>query len=345
MTSSRALRALLPALLVLVACQGRTNFGWSPEVLAVVDATVQAHRADLAGAADQRPLAVFDFDNTTVQGDVAYEAIRHVARTARMGFDVRRPTVFLPTPLVLSLLTVREGLDADALAKLVRQTTYTLFQRYRWLANEADKQVALTYVARLFSGWKPDALRDFVREAWEIAMPEPVCVQRLEPEGLEGEPFEVRTGLGYRPGVRWMMDRLRAAGFDVWIVSASPKPVVEVGAAAYGVPADHVIGTRLKPEPNGALGIEVVPPIPWRQGKQEAIEALIGRKAALVFGDSWTDVEMLSAAEHGVLMQSVAVAGVEPPHRQAELEAELRAKGTIVFQPPLLSDVPWAPCR
>jgi len=326
-------RRLLVLVLLAVGCR-EVPFGWSPEVDGLVDRLIREKKAELAGPAEQRPVAVFDFDNTTVQGDILYEAVLHVARTGRLGFDVRQPTVFLPTDTVLLLLTDRRTLTDEARARLVRQTAFKLFERYFYFTREADKFVALTFMARVFSGSPPEALKAFVRQAFEGAQARPLCTLTLEPEGLTGEPLEIRAGLRTRPGIRWMMDRLRAAGFDVWVVSASPKPLVEVGAAAYGVPPDHVVGTSVKLDERGRLGTEVVPPIPWRQGKVDAIEAFVKRKPALVFGDSWTDFEMLSVAEHGVLLQT----------GDAELEEALAAKGTVLLQPRLPSDVPWAPC-
>lgn len=321
-------------LALLAAGCSEVPFGWSPEVDRLVDRVIAEKKAELTGPADLRPVAVFDFDNTTVQGDILYEAVLQVARTGRLGFDVRQPTVFLATDVVLLLLTDRDSLSPEALARLKRQTAFKLFERYFYLTREADKFVALTYMARVFSGSPPEALKAFVLGAWEAAMARPVCTLRLEPEGLTGEPLEIKAGLRGRPGIRWMMDRLRAAGFDVWVVSASPKPLVEVGAAAYGVPADHVVGTRVKLDGQGRLSTEIEPPIPWRQGKVDAIQAYIKRKPAVVFGDSWTDLEMLSYAEHGVLLQT----------GDAELEKAAAGPGTILLQPGLPSDVPWAPC-
>src|SRR5262249_58596820 len=41
-----------------------------------------------------------------------------------------------------------------------------------------------------------------------------------------------------------LIGTLRANGWDVWVVSASPQPWVETAAARVGVSPDHVVGIR-----------------------------------------------------------------------------------------------------
>ena len=41
-----------------------------------------------------------------------------------------------------------------------------------------------------------------------------------------------------------LIRKLQQNGFDVWVLSASPQPIVEVWGTEVGVSADHVIGIR-----------------------------------------------------------------------------------------------------
>jgi haloacid dehalogenase-like hydrolase len=54
--------------------------------------------------------------------------------------------------------------------------------------------------------------------------------------------------------MRDLVGALAAAGFDVWIVSASPQHVTEVVAAEVGIAPDHVVGIRNEVGPGGRLG-------------------------------------------------------------------------------------------
>jgi phosphoserine phosphatase len=114
-----------------------------------------------------------------------------------------------------------------------------------------------------------------------------------------------------------LADELRAAGFEVWIVSASFEPVVRVAAALAGFSPDHVIGTRLVMGEDGrylgehpyerALG----PILTFDEGKRFWIRHVIFRasvetamqapttaadRAVLAAGDSDTDRAMLADA-------------------------------------------------
>ncbi len=115
-----------------------------------------------------------------------------------------------------------------------------------------------------------------------------------------------RTGLRTLPEIQTLMSTFRNHGVDVFVVSASYKPVVEVfssiGNYGYNVPADHVIGMELVTDEQG----KILPQYKngwvktFRKGKVEAINQIIksglGRKWDPLFaaGDSDGDYEMLT---------------------------------------------------
>lgn len=97
------------------------------------------------------------------------------------------------------------------------------------------------------------------------------------------------------PSQKALIQRLHAAGVDVWIVSASPQWLIEQGAPYLGVPANRVVGVRLAVA-NGLATPHIVPPMTFRQGKVEAIKQYIRKQPVYVSGDSITDFEMLQYA-------------------------------------------------
>jgi phosphoserine phosphatase len=48
-----------------------------------------------------------------------------------------------------------------------------------------------------------------------------------------------------------LIDVTKSQGYDVWVITASPQPVIAVFAPMAGVAADHVIGIRSMPDANG----------------------------------------------------------------------------------------------
>src|SRR5207253_1938648 len=94
---------------------------------------------------------------------------------------------------------------------------------------------------------------------------------------------------------------LRNMGWDVWIVSASNRYVVEAGARLVGVDPSHVVAGEPVVE-HGVLGDKLVAPLPWGPGKVSGIVRQIGRKPDLVSGDSRGDLWMMRYSKGAVLL-------------------------------------------
>jgi phosphoserine phosphatase len=130
------------------------------------------------------------------------------------------------------------------------------------------------------------------------------------PSGFPSRSGEVQVsfhaGLRVIPEMQDLIHTFRANGVDVFIVSASFKPVVEAfgapGGFGYGVPAANVIAMELPTDANGILLAEYKPGWvkTYRQGKVEAIDLAIkgalGKDWDPIFaaGDSDGDYEMLT---------------------------------------------------
>lgn len=114
-------------------------------------------------------------------------------------------------------------------------------------------------------------------------------------EALAKEYFENHFKQNVYPAQKALIQRLQAAGVDVYIVSASNQWIINAGAPALGVPLDHAIGVRLEVAQQQVTA-HIIPPMTFRQGKVDAIKKYIGKQPVLVSGDSITDYEMLQYA-------------------------------------------------
>lgn len=103
------------------------------------------------------------------------------------------------------------------------------------------------------------------------------------------------------PAQQRLIQRLQAAGVQVWIVSASNQWIIEAAAPELGVPVSQVVGIRLQVD-KGVVTDQIIAPVTYRQGKVEAIQKYIGQQPVLVSGDSMTDYEMLQYAKHLALV-------------------------------------------
>ncbi|MFD2122109.1 haloacid dehalogenase-like hydrolase [Streptomyces cirratus] len=112
-------------------------------------------------------------------------------------------------------------------------------------ADHRTVEPAYAWLAQLTHGWRPAEVRAFAAAARAENLAAPVgATQRV---GSTTATAWVR----YYDQQRDLIHGLRQAGFDVWITSASPQPVVEVWAEGVGISADHVIGIRNTTTPGG----------------------------------------------------------------------------------------------
>lgn len=114
-----------------------------------------------------------------------------------------------------------------------------------------------------------------------------------------------RIGLGARlhREVIHVLDRARAAGLEVVLVSASPIAVVLAAGARVGFDEAHVVAARPRYVADVMLA-EVERPIPYGPGKVSRLRERVGeRPLYAAFGDNAFDVAMLGSAAIGVAVR------------------------------------------
>jgi len=168
------------------------------------------------------------------------------------------------------------------------------------------------WVLFLLGGYTIDEVKTIAKEAISFELGNKLGKVTWEsPSGFPTNAGELsytfRTGLRVLPEMQNLIATFKEQGIEVFIVSASYKPVVEVfsgiGAFGYNVPAENVIAMELATDNE-----EVILPRykdGWvktvRQGKVEAINQVIktglGRNWDPIFsaGDSDGDYEMMTA--------------------------------------------------
>lgn len=205
-----------------------------------------------------RPVAVFDWDNTVVKNDVGDATMFWLLRNSRIRQPARgdwSTTSRFLTPAAAKAL-------ADACGALARPGTPlptgtpagagcadeinavygTAATRTAAAAfagwDRRTMEPGYAWLPQLMQGWTAREIRGFAAAARTENLAAPV-----------GATQQVGTGratgwVRYYDQQKDLIKSLRKAGFDVWISSASPQPVVEVWAEGVGIDADHVIGIR-----------------------------------------------------------------------------------------------------
>ena len=275
---------------------------WAPSVRGPLD----QHLARLAHTHDgAAPVAVFDCDNTLIKNDVGHQTLFWLVEQERMvappGGRWAEVSHHL-TPDAVSALTSACG-PVAAPARLPTRRLPACGAAVLWVARgrtpsgqpafqgfdpERMKPTA-AFMAQVLQGLTPAEARDAAEAAIARALAAPVGAPRTI-AGVTGLASYVRI----YPAMAELVAALRDRGVAVWIVSASPQPVVEALARRVGVPTERVLGVRLTigqsghlqprlvgcgPVPDGADGL-----IPYRLGKRCWInQAVLGvdRAAAL----------------------------------------------------------------
>ncbi|WNG18148.1 haloacid dehalogenase-like hydrolase [Cystobacter fuscus] len=214
-----------------------------------------------------RPVAVFDWDNTVVKNDLGdatfFWMLRHDKVRQPTGKDwsttsrhlTAEARAALSTACDLAgepgqpLRTSEHAACADELVSIYSSGKTRAAQR-AW-----DKQITLTlntayaWVAQLQAGYTPEEVRGFARSAY--------AENAFNPVGTTQTVGSV-TGLAYHVRVYEEMvdlvETMQDNGFDVWVLTASPQFVIDaVSEQLIGVKPNRVVGIRSVTDAQGRL--------------------------------------------------------------------------------------------
>ncbi|MFD9304894.1 haloacid dehalogenase-like hydrolase [Streptomyces sp. NPDC060048] len=213
-------------------------------------APYRSHRA--------KPVAVFDWDNTVVKNDVGDAQMFWLLRNGKIRQPARgdwSTTSRYLTPAAARALAdacgalakpgatlptgTPEGADCADELNAVYGTAATRAAAPAFAGwDHRTIEPAYAWLPQLTQGWTAREVRGFAAAARAENLAAPIgAEQRVGSTTATG-------WVRYYDQQRDLIDGLREAGFDVWISSASPQPVVEVWAEGVGIDADHVIGIR-----------------------------------------------------------------------------------------------------
>ncbi|MFG2719387.1 haloacid dehalogenase-like hydrolase [Streptomyces sp. NPDC048416] len=203
----------------------------------------------------KKPVAVFDWDNTVVKNDVGDATMYWLLRNSKIQRPVRGDwrttsryltadaakalTAACPAGASKTLPTGTDTRCADEILAVYGEGATsagtTAFAGY----DRRTTEPSYAWLAQLLHGWTPAQITSFASAARTENLSAPVdAVQRV------GSNTKATAWVRYYDQQRDLIRTLQKAGFDVWITSASPEPVVDVWARGAGVAPDHAIGIR-----------------------------------------------------------------------------------------------------
>ena len=252
----------------------------SPEsILARIDAAHVTATSRRGPFSPGPPAIAFDGDGTLWSGDIGEDFFAATLAAAR----------FLPAS-VAAMGEVGRAAGVELDLRDGRQTAERLFAAY--LAHRVPEDTICEMIAWVCAGWTEDEVYALAQDV----VTRGDLTSRMQP--------------ALAPILAWS----RATGVEAFLVSASPRPVVEVAGALLGFDPAHILAATaplvFPPQAGlveGARRVmlaEVERPIPYGPGKATLLEArLAGRTLLAAFGDNVFDIPMLRAARVGVAVE------------------------------------------
>ncbi len=270
---------------------------------------------------EEKPYAVFDFDNTTVTGDISLTLMAYQIENLRYSIDPEDIYTLLLAglPSIDCALDGFDGVSARMLAtdlqndyiwlcknyisspaseeqlKTIRKSDeYLDFRAKLWslslgIDNTFGYGISCPWILRLFSGMSEEQLKDLTREAALSDMKRKKLSEETWTSPDMGEAGSVSVsvprGLAIRKELVNLYKSLADNGFDTYIISASGEAVVEA------VACDGTMDLNL--DPANVFGMC------FYEGKSEQIRKALmpqhgGKGPAIVAGDSNGDYNMLT---------------------------------------------------
>ncbi|WJV51540.1 HAD family hydrolase [Streptomyces flavofungini] len=200
-----------------------------------------------------KPLAVFDWDNTVIKNDVGdatlFWMLRHGKVRAPERGDWRTTSRYLTAPAAKALAracpatgrtlpTRTHTACADEIAAVYGEGATTTGKAAFAGFDHRRMEPQYAWLAQLLRGLSPARVKDFAAAARTENLAAPIGAEQRVGSG------KVTGWARYYDQQRDLIRTLKKAGFDVYVVSASPEPVAEVWARGVGLDARHTIGIR-----------------------------------------------------------------------------------------------------
>jgi len=237
----------------------------SPSDVAIPFVSADELVGELASDGRRGALA-FDGDGTLWSGDVGEDFFFGMLDSGRVT-EVATAEI--------KRIAALEHIDAEGKAAEVARRIYAAY-----LGGTFEEERVCEMMTWICAGWSHEDVTSFAT-------------------GIVGTAFEARI----HPEARAVIAGAREQGHEIFVVSASPRPIVEAAAAVAGVDPAHVLAAIAVLE-GGRFATAVHRPIPYGPGKASALRATLkGLPLLASFGDNAFDVEMLLMADKPIAVR------------------------------------------
>jgi len=237
---------------------------------------------------------VFDLDGTLLQGDLG-ETVFYLLLLNELGIDGDLPALLSHDEI---------SLPASQVSQCQAQT----LKRYLALMGRGELARAYKLTAQLVGSYPAEDIRSKAAEILSANV-SPVRLALHLPASNQ-QRHAIMLGACVRPKMAQLARGLRERDARLWIVSASPQPVVEACSDLMDIPRGNVKGALT------SGGDNRVTRFPWKAEKARALREQGVNAPLLVFGNGVEDLDMLQQARMPVVVWDAKPALLELARRR-----------------------------
>ena len=217
-----------------------------------------------------RGVVATDGDGTLWSGDVGEDLFEAFVEHARVEPAAHEAMVRAATSF---------GIDEGGTGAMVARRIWDAYHK-----GSLPEEPVFELMAWCFASWSRADVNAFARDVVVSAG----VAARLHPEVAD------------------VLAAVRAANIEIFLVSASPRPIIEAAGALVGIASERVVATTPRWDGEAMLA-DVERPIPYGAGKVHGLRARIGdRPLYAAFGDNAFDLMMLRDAKVPVAVRPKA---------------------------------------
>lgn len=281
--------------------QGLALGAWRPQVHAALLDVVNKYGVNSPNYDPERPpLAALDCDETLLVHDLGEAMLRFMVTWRRIHAD-RAFWQQIPDRLGREAIQAAYNAVAGRSDAEVRDTA--AYRRYRagligvYEALRANDglEAARIFNARILRGLHEKTIAELVDEVLDYELDRQLGQEDI-PDGPPFRGLVVPTGIRVYQEMLNLLDVLDRYGFETWLVSSSPAPIVRGLATRIDFPIENVLGIDAQTQ-SGIYTDRLTDPIPVGEGKLELFLDTVGRSPVLVIGDSISDFELMENSD------------------------------------------------
>jgi hypothetical protein len=235
----------------------------------------------------QKPVAIFDWDNTTIKNDVGdatfywmlnHDELRHPGNWSKSNPYLTKAAVsdlnrVCPGKKAQKIKTTQNRACTDLLLSIYNEGKTQDGKTAAWNNTHPDTtEPSYLWTVQLMAGNSLSEVHAIAKQAIDFNLKNEIgTTQKV---GSKNYPAYIRIYDQQKDLIR----ALKENGFEIWVATASAQPIVEEIAPLAGVDAHHVIGIRSMLDKKNRLTDRFEGCGPYRDGTTEITTYRLGKR-------------------------------------------------------------------